>query len=249
MTAALLALALASYGWFLKGEALRRRWGGAPAPGSRTARFRRWIVRAGLSFGFVSLLALALLGRLEAFWALPHEFDALAAASRMALLGREVAPGNPGRLAAAVAGGLGGGALVGLSIATWRRRRGKGDLRIGQIGALLPRTRGELGWGGGIAITAGIVEEAYFRLLLPLLIAGATGSALGGFVVATLLFGLAHGYQRIWGMVATTLVGALFAALYLYSGALWLAMLAHGLLDLNSLVLRPAFAGAWRVRH
>lgn len=248
MTPALLALALASYGWFLKGEALRRRWRGTPAAQSRAARYRRWIVRAGLSFGLVSLLALALLGRIDALATLPPEFAPLATAIRIALVG-QATPSDPQMLAAAVAGGLAGGAVVGLAIATWRRRRGKGELRIGQLGALLPRSRGELGWGAAIAVTAGVVEELFFRLLLPLLIAGVTGSALAGFVAATLLFGLAHGYQRIWGIVATTLVGALLAGLYLHSGALWLAMLAHALLDLNSLVLRPAFAGAWRAEH
>jgi len=38
----------------------------------------------------------------------------------------------------------------------------------------------------------------------------------------------------------------LMAAVYLMTGSLWLAMLLHALIDLNSLVLRPALTGAWR---
>ena len=42
------------------------------------------------------------------------------------------------------------------------------------------------------------------------------------------------------------LVGALFAWLYLQSGALWVAMVAHAAVDLNGLVLRPALGGMLR---
>ena len=249
MTGALLALLLASYAWFLKGAAVLRRWRGPPAPRSRRQRLQRWVARAWLLFGATSLVALALLGRLDALWRLPAEFVPLSQATRTTLLGGDAAPGDPVLLAGAVVVGMGGGALVGLVIAFWRRRRGKGDFHIGQVGALLPRSRSELGWGAALAMTAGIVEELFFRLALPLVITLLTGSALAGFAVATLLFGLAHGYQRWPGMLATTAAGALFAALYLHGGALWLAMFAHVLLDMNSLVLRPAFAGAWRTKH
>jgi hypothetical protein len=249
MTWALLALLIASYVWFLKGNAVVRRWRGAPAPRTRVQRLRRWIGRAWLLFGGVSLGVLALLGRVDPVWRVPEEFVPLLASTYEVLAGQGVARSDTSLLAAAVVAGLSGGAAVGLLIAAWRRRRGRGALHIGQVGALLPRSRSELGWGAALAITAGIVEELFFRLALPLLIAITTGSALAGFAAATLLFGLAHGYQRFAGVVATTLMGGLFAALYLYSGALWLAMLAHALLNLNSLVLRPAFAGAWTAKH
>src|SRR3546814_10584207 len=68
------------------------------------------------------------------------------------------------------------------------------------------------------ALAAGITEELYFRLLLPLTIALVTGNALVGFAVATLLFGLAHRYQRWRGVLATSAVGAVLAFVYLASG-------------------------------
>jgi membrane protease YdiL (CAAX protease family) len=39
----------------------------------------------------------------------------------------------------------------------------------------------------------------------------------------------------------TTLVGAVFACLYLWTGSLWITMAAHAGLDLFGLVVRPTF--------
>jgi membrane protease YdiL (CAAX protease family) len=117
---------------------------------------------------------------------------------------------------------------------------------LGDFSMLLPREAGE-GWlAAGSAVSAGIAEELYFRLLVPLAIAELTGNALAGFAVATILFALAHRYQRWLGVLSTGLVGALFAWLYLQSGALWVAMVAHAAVDLNGLVLRPALGGMLR---
>ena len=47
-------------------------------------------------------------------------------------------------------------------------------------------------------------------------------------------------------MSATGAMGVVFSLLYLSSGALWLAIAAHIVVDVNSLVIRPAITGAWR---
>nr|WP_246360376.1 CPBP family intramembrane glutamic endopeptidase [Sphingomonas abaci] len=104
----------------------------------------------------------------------------------------------------------------------------------------MPRDRHELPWGLAVAIVAGTTEEPFFRLLLPLLITLATGNAWAGFGLATLIFGAMHRYQGWRGMVATTLLGAVMAWVYLESGALWLVVLLHMLVDLNGLVIWPA---------
>ena len=44
---------------------------------------------------------------------------------------------------------------------------------------MLPRERGELKFGAGLAVTAGVVEELLFRLALPALIYGIFGSGTG----------------------------------------------------------------------
>jgi len=53
------------------------------------------------------------------------------------------------------------------------------------------------------------------------------------------VFGLAHLYQGWVGILATAVIGAALAALYLGSGALWLAMAVHAAFDLFGLVIRP----------
>lgn len=142
---------------------------------------------------------------------------------------------------AALAGGVVAGIAVTLLL-EWRGRR----VAFGDIGALAPARRGEIGWGVIVAIEAGVTEELFFRLLLPLLIARVSGSALAGFVVATLLFGYAHRYQGRVGVGMTTAAGVLLALIYLLSGSIWVAMAVHVALDLNGLVLRPLVSGRAR---
>nr|WP_246346552.1 CPBP family intramembrane glutamic endopeptidase [Sphingomonas endophytica] len=103
----------------------------------------------------------------------------------------------------------------------------------------------ELGWGVLLAIVAGVTEELFFRLLLPLLIAIVSGSALLGFAGTTAAFGYAHRYQGWRGVIGTVIAGVLLALVYLVSGRLWAAMLVHAAIDLNGLVLRPMLAGRW----
>ncbi|SFP74024.1 CPBP family intramembrane glutamic endopeptidase [Sphingomonas rubra] len=212
----LLALALAAVGWFARRT---------PSPPSRAARYRRWMARVGAAFGLSTLAGLALLGRVDALWRLPMEFAPL-----RAML--------PAMALAEVAGGAIGGVAIGLAVAGWRARRG--GRPIGKPGSLMPRSRAELPWGAAVALVAGVAEELFFRLLLPLLIAIFTGSALLGFGAATLVFAGLHRYQGWRGVVATGLFGAVMTAILLISGALWLVVLLHAAIDLGGLVLWPA---------
>lgn len=224
---ALLAGLIAAYAWYIRG-------GGVPPGTSRVDRYRRWLRRAPLAFGVSALAALAIGGRSDALRTLPPEFATLAVEARhFAGFG-----GTP--FMAAVLAGLSGGALLGLLLARWRLGRGRRPFSAGNIDRILPRNRGELGWTAALGTAAGIVEELFFRLALPLFATLATGSATLGFLLATLLFAGAHRYQGWAGMAFSGLAGALLATLYLATGALWFAVLVHVLLNLNGLVLRPA---------
>lgn len=224
---ALLAGLIAAYAWYLRG-------GGVAPETGRVSRYRRWLRRAPLAFGASALAALAVGGRLEALTVLPTEFALLAnEARRLAGFG-----GIPFKLA--VLGGLGGGALLGLLLARWRIGRGQRPFSAGNIDRILPRSTGEFGWTAALGTAAGIVEELFFRLALPLFATLATGSAPLGFLLATLLFAGAHRYQGWAGMAFSGVAGTLLATLYLATGDLWFAMLIHALLNLNGLVLRPA---------
>ena len=234
-----LALALAAYAYFFKGDFGRLSVLAAlQPPGWRRRRYRLWIAKSWVLFAAPALIGLALLGQLGAVVAMPGAFAGLA---------REA--GYPAPVfGEGIAIGLVAGSLVGAGWTLVRRWRGKPPAMLGDFSVLLPREAGE-GWlAAGSALSAGIAEELYFRLLVPLAIAELTGSAGAGFAVATLLFALAHRYQRWLGVVATGAVGVLLAYLYLQSGALWVAMAVHAAIDLNGLVVRPAIAGMLRRR-
>ena len=228
--ALLLAAALGVYLWYLKG---------GPFPPGMLAehRFARLAARSGTLFGAGSVLALAAAGRADALLAIPADFHDAAGIARRWM------PGMTEPMAfGLIALGLMIGGAVGALLSRWRGRA----FALGNVSAVLPRHGSELGWAALLALVSGVSEELFFRLLLPLAVAGVSGSGLLGFTVATLLFGLAHRYQGWSGMLATSAAGALLAAVYLASGAIWVAAALHALLNLNGLVLRPIAMGILR---
>lgn len=228
--ALLLAAALAAYGWYLTG-------GPFPRPFLARRRFARLAARSAALFGGGSLLLLALAGRLDAIVVPPPEFAGAAAVAAAWLPGL----GEPIGLGLILLGLLIGGG-IGAALSRWRGR----VIAFGDVTAVLPRHGGELGWAALLAIVSGTAEELFFRLVLPLLAALPTGSAWIGFGVATALFGAAHRYQGWAGVIATTLMGAGVAGVYLASGTLWMAVVLHVAINLNGLVLRPLLMGVGR---
>lgn len=235
----LLAALLATLWWFLRGDAAEfRRFKALSDTGARQARYWRWIVKAVIALALPALAALALLGRLAALATTPIEF-----APAAALIGPIDLDSS--FLTGAVGGAAIGGALLGTMIAIRRKKAGKQGPMVGDIQSLLPRNRAELLPAALLSVSAGVTEELFFRLALPLLLVLVTGSAVAAFAVPTLLFGLAHRYQGWAGVAATTAMGVLFSAIYL-AGGLWVAIACHAAMDLNGLVLRPLLMGAWR---
>ncbi len=235
----LLLVTIMSLVWFLKGDLLGyRRIKRLPDTASRQKTYRLWIAKAAIGFVLPAVIGLALLGRLDALVAVPPEFDAL----------RTLLPSFEGDSRAELLGMIGGSAFGGLIIGAVLATRGNWRIlkTIGNVGSLLPRNRPEIAHAAAMSIAAGVSEELAFRLFLPLLVALVSGSAFVAFGVAVAAFGAMHLYQGRAGVIATTLVGALMAAVYLMTGELWLAMVLHALIDLNSLALRPALTGAWR---
>ncbi len=229
LAAVLLALAAAQVaarvlGWpTLSARLLPRMEGGAP--------YMVWALRLWPAFGLPALAALLLLGRGGALATIPPEFGPAAAWVRRFVL---VEPWS-------VLLGLLLGAALGALLAWRKLRRGR---RLAQLGRppRLPRAGRELPAAALLALSAGVAEELYFRLALPLLIALVSGSAVLGFAVAAAAFGAVHRYQGPVGMLVTGLVALLLTAVYLGSGSLWLAMGCHFAIDLNALVVRPWLA-------
>jgi membrane protease YdiL (CAAX protease family) len=110
------------------------------------------------------------------------------------------------------------------------------------LSPMLPTTaRGRRGWAS-LSVMAGVTEEVTYRglvvLTLALLMPGADQRVV--VVLAAALFGLAHVYQGWTGVLATGMLGAVLAGLYLSTGSLLVPMVLHVLVDLRALLLvRP----------
>ncbi|MEJ8631267.1 CPBP family intramembrane metalloprotease [Sphingomonas sp. I4] len=197
-------------------------------------RFRLWLARAALAFLLPVLIGLVLLGRTGALTAMPGEFAGAAGIMPSII-------DDDGALSSLLIGGAIGGLVTGALLARfWRRKP------IGNVSALLPRDRREVKYALALSVMAGVTEEAYFRLYLPLLIAILTGQAWIGFAASLALFGAMHRYQGWAGVLATTALGAVMTGLYLMTGSLWVVMLVHTLVDVNGLVVLPLTGGVWR---
>lgn len=102
---------------------------------------------------------------------------------------------------------------------------------FGDLAHFMPQSNREYRSFFGLSITAGIVEETIYRgfvfwylaQLMPLWAV---------VLVSSLAFGLGHSYQGAGGIVRVTLIGIAAGALYLYSGSIWLPIVAHALLDI-----------------
>ncbi|GAA1685470.1 hypothetical protein GCM10009792_01640 [Microcella alkalica] len=196
----------------------------------RQGMMRHWLIESMLLFGG-SALVLAVVVH-------PLTGSVLEAARSVGWVAAVAGwfQGPVGMLALALAVAL----AVALTVVGVRSaRREGGVVMIGDIAALLPRNRTELGWASALAVNAGLVEELLFRLCLPALLFVVTGEPLSAFGLAVLLFAALHAYQGVPGLLATLVVGLLLTASYVLSGSIVVAIVLHALLDLRTLVLVP----------
>lgn len=107
------------------------------------------------------------------------------------------------------------------------------------VGAMLPRTGRERRLFAALSVTAGVCEEILFRgfLLFYLQEVFPGVGVVGAVVLSSAVFGLAHLYQGVAGVLGTGLFGAGMAVLYFFSGSLVLPILLHALLDLRILLI------------
>jgi CAAX protease family protein len=101
----------------------------------------------------------------------------------------------------------------------------------------LPFTARERTWFALVSVTAGICEETLYRGFLYHYFRDTWHWGLWIAVAASaVVFGLAHGYQGISGILATGAIGGFLAVLYLGTGSLLVPMIFHALLDLRILL-------------
>jgi membrane protease YdiL (CAAX protease family) len=199
-------------------------------PGARVRHYRRGIAGEWIAVAVVLLVG-ALAGRSPASGGLTAR-GLGGAEQELIEVGLVLA-------ATAVAFRWGGGALREVL-----RQQARGFL------ALLPTNGEERVTFAALAVTAGICEEvlfrgfgiAYVRWVWP----GATHAVL--IVITSTVFGFAHLYQGVRGVVLTGIVGALLASVTLSTGTLVPAMVMHALLDLRVLALPDLSEEARRAR-
>lgn len=199
---------------------------------NRQRMMRKWLIDSIVVFGGAAVVILALTWQyvprlLSAVddWPISQGFRTLVESSG------GVIPG----LAVGFAIALVGGTVLAVFVA----RKSVEIPTIGDIGALLPQNAGELRYGVALSVNAGLVEELLFRLAIPALIFGVIGNALIAVIAAVLIFGALHIYQGWQGIIGTILIGGVLMVLFLATGSILVAIVAHALIDLRSLVLIP----------
>lgn len=231
-----LAASLGILMWFQRSDVRSfRRFREIEDSARRQRVFLRWARNACLMYLGVPLIGLALLGRIDALWYFPGDLF-----WPLLLVTPEFEPDFLGVMAGAVVTG----GIIGAGLAMLLRKRRKQPRTMPglDITPLMPRNRAELLRVIPLAMNAGISEEVFFRLYLPLLITLCGAPPGFAFITAVLIFGLLHRYQGWLGVIVTTVLGAIFALLYLGAGTLLAPIAFHLLINFNSLVLRPALA-------
>jgi membrane protease YdiL (CAAX protease family) len=234
LAAALLlaTVALIAHGWW-RGRSLAA-WVAIRVRGRSPSRPRAtlgWAAGIVVMYGATSVVALAVVGRLDALIILPRELREAAGGLGIAPIALEALW--------EIGAAIGGGFVLGALVVVLAARRGWRMIGPSYRSPAMAASGREAGAALVLAAAAGIGEELFFRLVVPLLAAIVSDSGVAGCVLGWALFTLAHRYQGRGGMAAVALVGAVLGWLYLATGALWLVVLLHALVDANALVLRP----------
>jgi len=112
-------------------------------------------------------------------------------------------------------------------------RLGYGAGRLGDMGEELKGHPVLLAERVAISLLiVGFVEEFIFRGFIMARIASALGGANWAWALALIaqavLFGLSHGYQHLYGMLLTGVIGLFLGSVYLLSGRnLWIPIIGH----------------------
>ena len=104
--------------------------------------------------------------------------------------------------------------------------------QIGKLTTVLPHTRTEMYWFGGVSLTAGFCEEFLFRGYFIWVFAPWLGWW-GAAALSLLIFAIGHLYQGWNGVLRTGIVGALFTLVVAIFDSLWPAIALHALIDLG----------------
>ncbi len=134
---------------------------------------------------------------------------------------------------------FGFGTVLGLKQLHSERGRAFVEAQLGGARLLLPTTLTERHWSVAVAVAAGVSEELAYRGFLAETVR--TWQPTWGWfavaVVTSAVFGLAHLYQGVKGVVLTGVLGLALASLTNSTRSLVPAMVVHALIDIRSLTV------------
>lgn len=105
--------------------------------------------------------------------------------------------------------------------------------QVEPLRALLPHSTKEGRLFNAVSVTAGICEEILYRGFLIAYFSAFVDMWMA-VVLSSILFGFAHMYQGKVGIVKTGAIGLVLAGLYVLTGSLWVPMVLHAFVDVNS---------------
>lgn len=124
--------------------------------------------------------------------------------------------------------------IVGIVLLILNKILGQNATGLRAVRLLLPQNALEMGVWVLLCITAGFCEEFVFRGYLQRQILVVTGHASWAIVLQALVFGAAHGYQGIKGMITISVYGVMFGILALVRKSLRPGMIQHASQDIFS---------------
>jgi membrane protease YdiL (CAAX protease family) len=133
-------------------------------------------------------------------------------------------------------------ALVAPVVFAYRSQKARQSIRraLEKLTFFLPVTRSERWLFAAVAVTAGICEETLYRGFLMRYFGEQWHlAAVAAVLLSSAVFGIAHEYQGVRGMILAGILGIVFAALYLLTGSLLLSMVLHAAIDLRILIFPP----------
>jgi len=100
---------------------------------------------------------------------------------------------------------------------------------------MAPHTMGERRLFDYVSITAGVCEEVIYRgFVIAYLTTAFDLSFLVAAILSSAIFGIAHSYQGVGGVMKTGAIGLVLALLYGLTGALWASIVVHAIVDITS---------------
>jgi len=100
----------------------------------------------------------------------------------------------------------------------------------------LPKTKTELSWFAAVSVSAGICEEILFRVFLYGYL-GEKVHVIIAMLLSNVIFAITHIGSGVKNMVSSLLLGLLFSVVYYYTENIWILVVLHTGIDINTGIL------------